>query len=38
MGGNLTAAPEGKKAPNFLVAVLKDPIGGNLDHIQIIKG
>ena len=38
MGGNLTAAPEGKKAPNFLVAALKDPIGGNLDRIQIIKG
>jgi hypothetical protein len=38
MGGNLSAAPEGKKAPTFLVAALKDPIGGNLDRIQIIKG
>ncbi|MFB3143436.1 MAG: DUF3604 domain-containing protein [Candidatus Methylomirabilales bacterium] len=38
MGGNLSAVPKGKKAPTFLVAALKDPIGGNLDRIQIIKG
>jgi hypothetical protein len=38
MGGNLAVAPKGKKAPTFLVAALKDPIGGNLDRIQIIKG
>ena len=37
MGGDLRAAPAGK-APTFLVAALKDPIGGNLDRIQIIKG
>ncbi len=38
MGGTLTAAPKGKNAPTFLVAALKDPIGGNLDRLQIVKG
>jgi len=38
MGGELSAVPEGKDAPTFLVAALKDSIGGNLDRIQIIKG
>jgi len=37
MGGELKAAPKGK-APTFLVAALKDPYGGNLDRIQIVKG
>ena len=37
MGGDLSGAPQGK-APTFLVAALRDPIGGNLDRIQIIKG
>ena len=37
MGGDLSAAPQGK-SPTFLVAALKDPIGANLDRIQIIKG
>ncbi|MBM9604124.1 DUF3604 domain-containing protein [Desulfopila inferna] len=37
MGGDLTAAPSGK-APTFIAAALKDPLGANLDRIQIIKG
>ena len=37
MGGDLREAPQGK-SPAFLVAALKDPIGANLDRIQIIKG
>src|SRR5690242_10559028 len=37
MGGDLNNAPEGK-SPTFLVAALKDPIGANLDRIQVIKG
>ena len=37
MGGNLTKAPSGA-GPTFLVAALKDPIGANLDRIQIVKG
>jgi len=37
MGGDLTAAPTGK-APTFLVAAVKDPLSGNLDRIQIVKG
>jgi hypothetical protein len=37
MGGDLTKAPKGK-APNFMVYALRDPIGANLDRIQIIKG
>jgi hypothetical protein len=37
MGGDLRKAPAGKSA-TFLVAALKDPLSGNLDRIQIIKG
>src|SRR5205823_1245335 len=37
MGGDLSAAPSGK-SPTFLVAALKDPIGANIDRIQVIKG
>lgn len=37
MGGELRAAPQGK-APSFLVAALKDPVGANLDRYQIVKG
>ena len=37
MGGDLSNAPQGK-APSFLIAAMKDPIGANLDRIQIVKG
>ncbi len=37
MGSDLSVAPVGK-SPTFLVAALKDPIRGNLDRIQIVKG
>jgi hypothetical protein len=37
MGGDLAAAPAGK-SPTFLVAALKDPLSGNLDRIQVVKG
>ena len=37
MGGDLPKAPAGK-VPTFLVAALRDPIGANLDRIQIVKG
>jgi hypothetical protein len=37
MGGDLAAAPAGKP-PTFLVAALKDPVGANLDRVQIVKG
>ena len=37
MGGDLKQAPAGK-APTFMVAAMKDPMFGNLDRIQIVKG
>jgi hypothetical protein len=37
MGGDLKKASAGK-APTFLVAAMKDPISGNLDRVQMIKG
>jgi len=37
MGGDLATAPKGT-APTFMVYALRDPIGANLDRIQIIKG
>ena len=37
MGGDLGRATAGK-APSFLVGAMKDPLGGNLDRIQVVKG
>ncbi len=37
MGSDLSKAPKGK-APTFMVYALRDPIGANLDRIQVIKG
>ncbi len=37
MGGDISKGPDGK-APNFMVYALRDPIGANLDRIQIVKG
>ncbi len=38
MGGDLLVLPEDAKAPSFMVYALRDPIGANLDRIQIVKG
>lgn len=37
MGAELAEGPSGK-SPTFLVVAMKDPIAGNLDRIQIVKG
>lgn len=37
MGATLGATADGS-APSFLVAALKDPLSGNLDRIQVVKG
>ena len=37
MGGDLPAGSR-SNAPNFLIAALKDPMGANLDRVQVIKG
>jgi hypothetical protein len=37
MGGDLTNAPKGK-SPALLIHAAKDPLSGNLDRIQVVKG
>ena len=38
MGADLTGPSTGGKAPSFLVYALRDPVGANLDRVQVIKG
>jgi hypothetical protein len=37
MGGDLPAGSR-SNAPTFLIAAVKDPMGANLDRVQVIKG
>ena len=38
MGGELSAADADGRTPRFLVHAAKDPVGANLDRIQVVKG
>lgn len=38
MGGDLQAKPKAAKAPNIMIFAMRDPMGANLDRIQIVKG
>ena len=37
MGGDLIT-PNKKRSPEFIVRAVKDPLGANLDRVQIVKG
>ncbi|MEH6606730.1 MAG: DUF3604 domain-containing protein [Pseudomonadales bacterium] len=37
MGGDLPQKNQ-KVAPNFLIMALRDPVGANLDRVQVVKG
>lgn len=37
MGGELAAAGKGQ-APTFMIVAAKDPLGANLDRVQVVKG
>lgn len=38
MGGDLTRASTAGAAPEFLIQAVKDPVGANLDRVQVVKG
>lgn len=38
MGGDLSAAPAGARAPRIAIAASRDPQGANLDRVQVVKG
>ena len=38
MGGEIDASPDGASALGFIVQATRDPVGANLDRIQIVKG
>jgi hypothetical protein len=38
MGGDMRKAPREAKAPTFMAYALRDPVGANLDRVQIVKG
>jgi len=38
MGSDLTRAADTAAAPQFLIQAIKDPIGHNLDRVQMVKG
>jgi hypothetical protein len=38
MGGDLATEPKRGSVPSFLIAAMRDPLGANLDRIQVVKG
>ena len=38
MGGDLRTKPDNSQAPRFMIYALRDPVGANLDRIQMVKG
>lgn len=38
MGGNLPVKPNAARGPTFMIMAARDPIGANLDRVQVVKG
>lgn len=38
MGGDLSVSPSAEAAPEFIVQAVRDPVGANLDRVQMVKG